>query len=129
MHDDVLAANDAFYAAFRARDAGAMAKIWSREHEVACTHPGWTPMHGRAVILESWSRILSNPQSPRVQCVDAVAHVGGLMAWITCREIIEGAMAAATNIFVREGDAWRMVHHHASPMPGTPSADDLEEWN
>ena len=86
-------------------------------------------MYGRAVILESWSRILANPQSPRVHCVDAVAHVGETMAWVTCREIIEGAMAAATNVFALEGGRWRMVHHHASTMPGKPSAEDLEEWN
>ena len=35
----VLAANQAFYAAFARRDTAAMDDLWARETRVACLHP------------------------------------------------------------------------------------------
>jgi len=45
------------------------------------------------------------------------AHVAGETAWVLCAEVVPGGELAATNLFVREKGAWRMVHHHASPLP------------
>ena len=58
--------------------------------------------------------------------------VGSDIAWIACTETIslmleEGLAAAAaqaTNIFRRTGDQWRMVLHHASPIP----FETQDEW-
>ena len=43
-------------------------------------------------------------------------------AWVTCLEnitsVVEGRATQyavwSTNVFVRSGDGWRIVHHHAS---------------
>jgi hypothetical protein len=36
---------------------------------------------------------------------------------VLCIEIVEGtALLAATNVYRRIGDAWRMVHHQASQI-------------
>jgi len=51
----VLAANKAFYDAFEAGDATAMAAVWSIGPHVACTHPGWPALSGRDDVLESWA--------------------------------------------------------------------------
>ncbi|MEM6931197.1 MAG: nuclear transport factor 2 family protein, partial [Myxococcota bacterium] len=85
---DVLVTNLAFYAAFAERDLEAMDELWASEHEVACLHPGWTELDGREAVLDSWRRILSNPESPVVRCADAKARVVGDVAWVTCREIL-----------------------------------------
>ena len=128
--DEVLITNLGFYAAFSERDMAAMERLWAQEADVACIHPGWPVLEGRDEVLASWRRILSNPDSPTVHCVDAVAHVVHEVAWVTCREVAEGGQLAATNLFVREAGQWRLVHHQAGPMPGLPSAHDLgADWN
>ena len=128
--DEVLLANLAFYAAFSEGDVEALREIWATHTDLACIHPGWPILEGRNAVLESWERILANPGTPTVRCAGAVAHIVGSVAWVTCREVLEGVQLAATNVFVQEEGQWRLVHHHAGPMPGEPSPDDLvDAWN
>ena len=118
---EVLAANEAFYAAFSRRDAEAMDALWAREAQVACLHPGWEPLVGREAVVGSWRRILlGGGAPPSIRCEGATAHVEGDAAWVICAEVLPGGALAATNVFVREGGAWRIVHHHASPLPPPP---------
>jgi ketosteroid isomerase-like protein len=112
--EQVLAANAAFYAAFAAKDADAMAALWAHRAAVACIHPGWHPLRGRDAVLASWRSILGGPGSPPITCSDADAHVYGDSAFVICIEHIPAVELIATNVFVREDGAWRMVHHHAS---------------
>jgi ketosteroid isomerase-like protein len=115
---EVLDANAAFYAAFDRRDAEAMDALWAREAPVACLHPGWEPLLGREAVVASWRRILlGGGAPPEIRCEHPLAHVAGDSAWVLCAEIVPGGELAATNLFVRERGAWRMVHHHASPLP------------
>jgi ketosteroid isomerase-like protein len=115
---EVLAANQAFYAAFAARDAAAMESLWAHEAELACLHPGWELLLGREEVLRSWRGILLGGGAPAyIHCERAVARVAGDAAWVLCAEVVPGGVLAATNLFVREGGAWRMAHHHASALP------------
>ena len=114
-----LAANEAFYAAFNAKDFDAMSRVWARSTPVACTHPNWNTLEGLAAVMESWAAILGNPGQPRVVAGGAVAHVFGEAALVLCRELVAGHPLAATNLFVREHGEWRMVHHHSSPVAMT----------
>jgi hypothetical protein len=41
---------------------------------------------------------------------------------VLCHEHVEQTALAATNVFVREGGGWKMVHHQAGPSP-PPSVD------
>ncbi len=111
----VLAANEAFYQAFGYGDRAAMAALWSDEAPVACTHPGWTAIAGRARVLESWAGILEGAPG-KVACLEPVSHIIGDVAFVTCNEAVGNNLLAATNVFVRESSGWRMVHHHASPV-------------
>lgn len=124
----VLAANLAFYEAFRARDAGWMARLWARERRVACIHPGLAALVGRDAVMSSWRAILGQPDAPAVECVDAEASLLGDAAFVTCIERAEGAELVATNVFAREGDAWRLVLHQAGPL-NRRLATDLGELN
>jgi ketosteroid isomerase-like protein len=115
---DVLAANAAFYAAFARRDAAAMDELWAREAPVACLHPGWEPLLGREVVVQSWRRILLGGGAPEgLRCERPHAHVAGDAAWVICLEVVPGGALVATNLFVRESGRWRIAHHHASPLP------------
>lgn len=116
---EVLEANEAFYRAFRERDAGAMDALWAEAHPVACIHPGWDVLDTRADVVASWRNILEAEGAPEVTCSAAEARVLGEVAFVTCHEVLEGGRLAATNLFVREGAAWRLVHHQATPIaPG-----------
>ncbi len=112
----LLAANDAFYRAFNQRDLEAMEMVWSQSVPVSCIHPGWNLLSGRAEVLESWEAIMSNPEQVRIVSGGATAEVVGSVAFVVCREFVGGSPLIATNLFVREGIDWRLVHHHSSPV-------------
>ena len=114
--DAVLAANLDFYRAFAERDFDAMEALWAQHHPVACTHPGWPVLAERTAIMESWAGILSNPDSPRVACLDDRAYLYGDTALVLCEEELDGGTLAASNFFVREDGTWKMAHHHAGQI-------------
>ena len=126
-HDAVLFANEAFYRAFAARDLAAMEEVWARHCPVACIHPGWAPLHGREAVMRSWQGILGNPESPAVACHGARATVFGDSAMVVCFEAVPGGFLVATNLFVRQGAVWKLVHHQAGPTSGQPEDEPAEE--
>ena len=117
----VLFANEAFYAAFRSGDMRAMAAVWAEDHEIVCLHPGAGPIIGRAEVLESWRQILRNP-TPITAIEPRVVLTGESSAFVTCFEVIGDGALIATNIFLRQGRLWRMVHHQAGPTRARPEA-------
>lgn len=126
---EVLAQNRAFYTAFRQRDFDSMDELWATRVKVACVHPGWQPIRGREQVMASWRAILGQSSVPQIRCEDASAHVLGDTAFVLCEEVLGEGRLAATNVFVREEDDWRLVHHQAGPMaPGARSetGDDFQ---
>jgi ketosteroid isomerase-like protein len=115
--DAVLAANLEFYRAFGLRDVAAMDALWAREAQVLCLHPGWEAIHGRDTVMKSWRAILAsdNERFP-IQCHDERAFLYGNFAIVLCEEQLPGGTLAATNVFIREAGAWRMIHHQASAI-------------
>jgi ketosteroid isomerase-like protein len=113
---EVLAANQAFYDAFLRGDLLVIEALWASRAPVACIHPGWSALHGRAEVIESWRAILGGGSGPEVRCTHPRAAVIGDSAYVICGESIEGAELVATNLFVREDGAWKLVHHQASPV-------------
>ena len=113
----VLAANEAFYQAFSAGDLGGLGQLFAREIELVTAHP-WRPAeHGRAGVLAVWESILG-AGAPQIRCVDAQVQLlpGGEAAFVTCVEDLGDQTCAATNVFVLEDGAWRLCHHHGSPL-------------
>ena len=124
QRDAVLFANEAFYISFNSQDLKAMADIWSSKSQVSCIHPGWPPLFGREEVLESWDGIFSGETPPQISCHGARAHVYGEVATVLCYERIPENYLIATNVFVREGGLWKIVHHQAGPTHGVPTADE-----
>jgi ketosteroid isomerase-like protein len=126
----ILVANAAFYSAFTRGDFAAMSALWAVRAHVACFHPTAPAILGREAVLESWRQILKSAPTFEMRCDRPVVHFAGEAAFVTCYEgnADHPAHLAATNIFVREDGAWRMIHHHAGPLasplprPATHSA-------
>ena len=118
-----LFANDTFYLAFAQKDFSAMQRLWATTCPTLCIHPGWPAIRRRADIVDSWRRILSNPEQPGMDFYNATAFSVGSVVMVTCYEELSGAICIASNGFVKEGDALRMFHHHsgacANPPPPT----------
>lgn len=119
----VLAANQAFYDAFEARDFDAMSNLWEHSSRVFCTHPGWGTLHGWAAVSASWVALFTQGAPLQFIVTGPNAAVQGDAAWVTCDENIlgggtgTGGTVAAVNLFTRDEEgSWRMVGHHGSPV-------------
>ena len=110
---DILAANAAYYRAFRMGDDALMGRVW-HDGAITCVHPGWPPIHGRAAVLASYRGIMSNPNQPEVACQEEQVFVTGEVARVMCVEAVSGVRLIATNLFLLSGGQWRMIHHQAS---------------
>ena len=114
--DAVLQANLDFYHAFNDRSVKAMEALWSRTAPVLCVHPGWNALAGHDPVIQSWRAILTNPDAPHVMVHDDRAFLYGDLAIVQCEEELETGHLVATNMFIRENGAWKMIHHQASPL-------------
>ena len=113
---EVLAANEDFYKAFNQKDLTAMDDLWASSDDISCIHPGWNVLRGREAVLESWHGILSNSNQPRIVVGGASVVFSGNAAVVLCRELVAGSPLAATNIFVRDAEAWKLLHHQSGPV-------------
>ena len=123
----VLFANDAFYTAFANGDFDAMCETWADDDNLTCIHPGWAPLSGRDIVLDSWRAILSAPESPKIRCLEPQAHIMGETAYVIGYEQLSAGALAMTNIFVRKGRLWRMIHHQAGPCQDAPQEQPVNE--
>ena len=114
--EDVLATNEAFYRAFNQKDVEAMDRVWSASDSISCIHPGWNVLRGREAVLDSWQAILTNAGQPRIVTGGAFATCTGDTAVVICRELVAGSALVATNVFVLESGAWRLLHHQSGPV-------------
>jgi ketosteroid isomerase-like protein len=121
VHD----ANHRFYRAMETRDLAAMEALWLHAPFTHCVHPGREALVGWKAIRESWARLFTNTGWLRVTPTTLRVEVLGEIAILTCTENISSkshdevglSVTAATNIFLRTPEGWRLFHHHASPAP------------
>lgn len=128
----VRAANERFYRAMNTLDIDEMDEVWADDEAAVCVHPGREAIIGYVRIRESWSIIFSASGAMSIAAEGSRIQLSDDVAWVACTETIslmtdEGLAAAAaqaTNIFRRIDGRWRMVVHHASPIPFTAP----DEW-
>lgn len=129
--DAVFAANEAFYRAFERRDLTAMRDVWTGSAYDVCIHPGWDISRGWGEIRRTWQEIFANPGPMEVVVeqvsVDVWADVGRVVlienVWADAQLI---GRVAATNLFVRTPDGWRLTLHHGSPIANEATEPDAE---
>ena len=121
----------AFYEALERSDIDTMMAVWAEDEEVVCVHPGGPRLVGYTMIREAWQRIFAHGRKLQVRLsqqktvTTPFAVVSTLLEHITSAD--DGnlsAPVAATNIYVRGLLGWRMVAHHASPVPPDSVGED-----
>lgn len=125
IEEEVLEANSRFYKALRDADLVSLQEVWTDGPTAKCVHPGWPMLYGWEAIKESWKNIFQAGPPAEIEISDAKAYVSGDLAWVICIEkIIQRAgsetrlgYAQSTNVYERCGSSWRLVIHHASPVP------------
>lgn len=133
-HEAIIAANELFYRAFSTQDLRAMRRIWSGRPDDLCVHPGWERLVGWEAIEASWIAIFSDAAQLQVEAVDLLVDVLGDVARVSCTEVLRAAgsppggqdRVAATNLFLRQADGWRLVLHHGSPIADEMSLGGAE---
>lgn len=121
----VIAANQAFYTALSLADFGLMQRLWLESDDAVCIHPGGPTLQGTAAILESWREIFAHQGPLHVWPSEVEVRLYGHTAEVNCLENIDmsrvrgaGLMQTrATNIFRQAADSWKLLEHHALPMP------------
>ena len=132
----VGAANLAFYRALESRDVRLMESVWSHGDGVTCVHPGWHRLDGWEEVSRSWQAIFTNSRPWRVRSEGERVLLEGELAVVFCLENLEAigghgdpARMQATNVYRKEKEAWKMVHHHASPMPEVEETEEEDTVN
>ena len=117
-------AETAFYEALERCDLDAMMAVWAEDEEVVCIHPGGPRLVGYSTIRDAWQRVFANGAKLRVRVSQQTtvstpfAMVSTLLEhFATLDDKNVSAPVAATNVYVRGALGWRMIAHHASPVP------------
>jgi uncharacterized protein (TIGR02246 family) len=117
-------AETAFYEALESADLEAMMEVWAEDEEIVCIHPGGPRLAGYDQVRAGWAQIFGSGQRLKVQLSHAVVLSGMMLSIHSAHENITvpgearpRAPVAATNVYLRTGNGWRLLLHHASPVP------------
>ena len=121
--DEVRTASAQFYAGLNsmmAGDAAPLADAWSHSASVSTMHPiggrqtGWDEVRG------SFEQVAQLASGGHAELRDQSLQVGGDMAYEVGIEQGQATLAGeqitieqrVTNVYRREAEGWKMVHHH-----------------
>ena len=124
-------AESAFYDAFERANLAGMMAVWAESDDVVCIHPSGPRLVGFEAVRESWTQIFSGGAQLRVKPTEQKRFDGQTVAVHTVVEVltVPGAQGTpqavlATNVYELGDAGWRMVVHHATPMPEAPAPAD-----
>ena len=121
--DEVRQASEQFYAALNRTldgDSGAMEEIWSHGSDVSVMHPFGGRMLGWDEVRDSWeqaAQAFSGGQATLDEMVvvpiseEAAYTLGTERGQARIGEETVGIDWRVTNIYRREADGWKIVHH------------------
>jgi ketosteroid isomerase-like protein len=130
-HDAVVEANRNFYRAFESLEIENMEKVWLKDRQIVCIHPGWRKLSGWGPVMQSWERIFEGVFEMTFEIADVDVIMTGDIAVLVVEENLtqrnyDGAMKTqvlTTNVFERVGNEWFMVMHHGSPVMEPPGSE------
>jgi ketosteroid isomerase-like protein len=125
--EQVQAVNEAFYKAISAKDMPRLERLWSYAPYVHVIHPASTDViSGWDAVRHSWEEVFAHYEQITLAMREPQIRVGHNVAWIVGQEQFHGRrtgsdlvtfVSLATNVFEKQGDTWRLVHHHGSCPP------------
>ena len=127
--DNVRQASAAFYDALNKMangDDSAMHDAWITGSSITAQHPIGGRDVGYDTVLASFSKVAEIAGGGDIRLQDQSIHAGSDMAVETGVEIgtliIAGHEAQiehrVTNVYQRQGGAWKLAHHHTDLSPG-----------
>ena len=125
-------AASAFYDAFERADLAAMMAVWAEADDVVCVHPRGPRLVGFDAVRQSWAAIFAGGSGLRVATREPCTFEGPSIAVQSVVEMLSApgseadpSPVSATNVFELTEHGWRLVIHHASPLPVTePVAEE-----
>jgi ketosteroid isomerase-like protein len=120
-------AEAAFYAAFLSADIKAMAAVWADSPQTVCIHPMSAPLYGHAAIIESWSGILEKgggriAHQTLYRRSEGNLAIHGIEERLMLPQGVEARMHA-THVYAHDPEkGWKLLMHHASPLPAASKA-------
>ena len=126
-------AETAFYDAFERADLPAMMAVWAASDDVVCIHPTGPRLQGFDAVRGSWAQIFAGGSQLRVRTIDVKKFDGQNVAVRSVVEVLTAPgqqgtpqSVLATNVYELGDNGWRMVIHHAAPVPepAPASGDD-----
>ena len=126
--DEVRGASTKFYAALNrmtSGDAASLADVWSQSDTVTTMHPIGGRQIGWAAVQGSFEGVAGLASSGQVELADQIIRVEGDLAYELGEERGQFTLAGelirvdhrVTNIYRREPDGWKIVHHHTDISP------------
>lgn len=133
MQQKVKDTNQRFYDALTNSDLSLMEELWIQREDVQCVHPGWPLLYGWEKVRESWKNIFEAGGLTDIEISNLFIDVSDDTAWLNCTEKLSYTigdqvvitLAQTTNIFEYKDSQWKMVLHHASPMPMPPTEKEI----
>jgi ketosteroid isomerase-like protein len=130
--EEVVRANAEFYRAFSSLDVENMEKIWLKDRQIVCIHPGWRKLSGWGPVMHSWERIFENVFEMRFDLGDIDVVMSGDIAVVVVEENltqhgydgVTRTQVLSTNVFERVGVQWFLVMHHGSPVVMPPETEE-----
>ena len=124
-------AETAFYEAFERADLAAMMAVWAASDDIVCIHPTGPRLQGFEAVRDSWMQIFAGGSQLRVRTTEVKKFEGQSVAVHSVVEVLtapgqQGAPQSvlATNVYELGDAGWRMVVHHAAPMPEAAAPAD-----
>jgi uncharacterized protein (TIGR02246 family) len=125
-------AENAFYEALERADLATMMAVWAETDDVVCIHPSGPRLVGFEAVRQSWAQIFAGAAQLRVETTGVQRFDGPTVAVHSLVETVAAASGGAsgsvhaTNVYELTEGGWRMVVHHASPLPEPPAEEPPE---
>ncbi len=127
--NEVREASNKFYAALNQTLCGEnnrMADVWSHNSSVTTLHPIGGREVGWDKVNDSFNQVSKIASDGRVVLKNQMIQVFSDMAFEVGIEQVQQLTLAGqdvkgevrvTNIYHKDGDAWKMIHHHSDTLP------------
>ena len=134
VDDEIRQASEQFYAALNREingDPGPMMEVWSHGSDVSTLHPLGGINVGWEEVRASWEQAAQGMSEGQVSLDDLVVlpiaddvayTVGTEHGQAKVGDDTIGIEWRVTNIYRREGEEWKVVHHHTDVSPAMVQA-------